>query len=147
MCIFLVQKIHSIKIPQCVFFSCKKCTRLKFAAKVLHFFQIHKKNHKIFYIFSNRVENLVSIHLAGIWIQRKRRSTVIVLRLWEDQHLPHLRTSYIVHRLLAVVLGVVRLFLQLPEEGTHGLFAIRGILLSCESGLVGTDLHQVFRTS
>ena len=59
MCIFLVQKMHSIKIPQCVFFSCKKCTRLKFAAKVLHFFQIHKKNHKIFYIFSNRVENIV----------------------------------------------------------------------------------------
>ena len=57
--IFLVQKMHSIKIPQCVFFSCKKCTRLKFAAKVLHFFQIHKKNHRIFYIFSNRVENIV----------------------------------------------------------------------------------------
>ena len=53
----------------------------------------------------------------------------------------------LVHRLLAVVLGVVRLFLQFPEEGTHGLFAVRGVLLSCESGLVGGDLHQVFRAS
>ena len=70
-------------------FLVQKCTRLKFAAKELHFFQIHKKNHNYFYIFSNRVENLVikarfgnhgivesrtfhlSIHLAGIWIQRK----------------------------------------------------------------------------
>ena len=53
----------------------------------------------------------------------------------------------LVHRLLAVVLGIVRLFLELPEEGTHGLFAVRGVFLSCERGLVGTDLHQVFRTS
>ena len=60
-----------------------------------------------------------------------------------------LRTSYICTSYigLAVVLGVIRLFLQFPEESLHGLFAVRGVLLSCESGLVGTDLHQVFRTS
>ena len=58
-----------------------------------------------------------------------------------------LRTSYICTSYLAVVLLIVRLFLQLPEEGLHGLFAVRGVLLSCESGLVGGDLHQVFRTS
>ena len=45
------------------------------------------------------------------------------------------------------MLGIVSLFLQFPEEGFHGLFAIRLILLSCESGLVSGDLHEVFGTS
>ena len=44
------------------------------------------------------------------------------------------------------MLGVVRLFLQFPEEGTHGLFAIRLILLGCESLLVSGHLREVDRT-
>ena len=97
-----------------------------------------------------------------IYVRRKKKRTLegahflelTIVRLVHRTSVLHTsfvhRTSVhrtLVHRLLAVVLGVIRLFLQFPEEGTHGLFAVRGVFLSCESGLVGTDLHQVFRTS
>ena len=41
---------------------------------------------------------------------------------------------------LAVMLRIIRLFLQLPEERLHGTFAIGRIFLRRESGLVGTHL-------
>ena len=45
------------------------------------------------------------------------------------------------------MLRIISLFLQFPEVGFHGFYTIRLILLSCESGLVSGDLHEVFRTS
>ena len=45
------------------------------------------------------------------------------------------------------MLGIVRLFLQLPEVRLHGFYTARLILLSGERGLVSGDLHEVFGTS
>ena len=58
-----------------------------------------------------------------------------------------LRTSYIRTSYLAVVFLIIGSLFEAPEEGTHGLFAVRGVFLSSECGLVGGDLHEVFRTS
>ena len=46
-------------------------------------------------------------------------------------------------RLLAVVLLIVRFAADLPEVGTHGLFAIGEVFLSCESQLVSRHLREV----
>ena len=46
----------SIKIQQYSFFLGIVCLRLKFAAKVLYFFQIHKKNYEKLLLFSNTTE-------------------------------------------------------------------------------------------
>ena len=138
------------------------CTRLKTfaAAKVLLFLQICKKKAK------NRQKNVRRNNVrCTIYVRRKKKRILtgalclewtIVRRVNRKSREAVNRTSFVhhtfvhrtlVHRLLAVVLGVIRLFLQFPEEGLHGLFAVRLILLSSESGLVGGDLHEVFRTS
>ena len=44
------------------------------------------------------------------------------------------------------MLLVVGLAFDFPEVGTHGLFAIRLVLLCEEGGLVGGDFRQVFLT-
>ena len=77
-----------------------------------------------------------------IYVRRKNKRTredalilelTIVRRVYRKSREAVNRTSFVhhtflhrtlVHRLLAVVLGIVRLFLELPEEGTHGLFAV-----------------------
>ena len=45
------------------------------------------------------------------------------------------------------MLRIIGSLFETPEISLHGLFAIRLILLSGESGLVSGDLHEVFRTS
>lgn len=57
-----------------------------------------------------------------------------------------LRTSYICPWNLALVFRIVLVTAEFPQESVHRGLAVRGILLCCESSLVGRDLHEVFRT-
>ena len=45
------------------------------------------------------------------------------------------------------MLRIIGSLFETPEISLHGLFAIRLILLCCESGLVSRNLHEVFGTS
>ena len=59
-----------------------------------------------------------------------------------------LRTLYIVHctSSLPLVFLIVLLAADFPEVRVHRGLAVRGVFLSSESGLVGTDLHQILCT-
>ena len=50
------------------------------------------------------------------------------------------------HHVLAVVLGIVRGGFEGPDVGTHGGFAIFGVLLGIERLKVGRLFRRVFQT-
>ena len=75
----------SIKIQQYSFFLGIVCLRLKFAAKVLHFFQIHKKNYGKFLLFSNTTEkqNNCQISIFGnYWCCVNRVAYIYILLMY-----------------------------------------------------------------
>ena len=76
----------SIKIRQYSFFLGIVCLRLKFAAKVLYFFQIHKKNHEKLLLFSNTTEkkqNNCQISIFGnYWCCVNRVAYIYILLMY-----------------------------------------------------------------
>ena len=110
----------SIKIQQYSFFLGIVCLRLKFAAKVLHFFQIHKKNYEKLLLFSNTTEKKQNNYQISIFWNQNHYCPLKILRRSFKWTVVLLKIKKAHYGVSLNGLRVLRLCLEFLGEERHG---------------------------